>query len=399
MDAAAADVAAGAAGAAAGAADAATAAVAALPHAKCIALRDPDSGISEAKMYPGSEGVCRLPVTPAQVRMNKDEDPPSPAQYNPPTYTAGFILGYGPTGLDRPAWADPPTFLAEANPMWNNACAAAVNAEGRAAVDAEGRTVTVNRASWMGEYGLEWAWLNFRDAGSQELEGVHGMVPKNPVGYTGLRGRGLLGRWGPNHAADPLVTRWKHHATDWTKELNSADNSPTCAGLVPRVVRKDTMKRVLQVVLIKRAGKSGTDEWALPGGMVDPGEVVTAAVKREFGEEAMASKYGMEGRAFSSDLNDLFNVTPEDIENGDERVLYKGYVDDPRNTDNAWMETVVFHFHDKLGVLDYADLNAGSDAAAVKWADVSSDLELYASHRDFVKLAAKRLDAHWGDDA
>lgn len=25
----------------------------------------------------------------------------------------------------------------------------------------------------------------------------------------GIRGRGLLGRWGPNHAADPIVTRWK----------------------------------------------------------------------------------------------------------------------------------------------------------------------------------------------
>lgn len=26
--------------------------------------------------------------------------------------------------------------------------------------------------------------------------------------------------------------------------------------------------------------------------------------------------------------------------------LYRGYVDDPRNTDNAWIETVVVNFHD-----------------------------------------------------
>ena len=31
--------------------------------------------------------------------------------------------------------------------------------------------------------------------------------PLNPRGRTGLRGRGLLGAWGPNHAADPIVTR------------------------------------------------------------------------------------------------------------------------------------------------------------------------------------------------
>lgn len=30
---------------------------------------------------------------------------------------------------------------------------------------------------------------------------------RNPVGRTGLKGRGTLGKWGPNHAADPVVTR------------------------------------------------------------------------------------------------------------------------------------------------------------------------------------------------
>lgn len=33
--------------------------------------------------------------------------------------------------------------------------------------------------------------------------------PLNPIGRTGIIGRGVLGRWGPNHAADPIVTSWK----------------------------------------------------------------------------------------------------------------------------------------------------------------------------------------------
>lgn len=49
----------------------------------------------------------------------------------------------------------------------------------------------INRVSFEGEY--------------QIVEGR----PLNPRGRTGLRGRGVLGRWGPNHAADPIVTRWK----------------------------------------------------------------------------------------------------------------------------------------------------------------------------------------------
>lgn len=31
-------------------------------------------------------------------------------------------------------------------------------------------------------------------------------------------------------------------------------------------------------------------------------------------------------------------------------LLYKGYVDDPRNTDNAWVEAEVWNFH-----YDFAD--------------------------------------------
>ena len=32
--------------------------------------------------------------------------------------------------------------------------------------------------------------------------------PMNPRGRSGMGGRGLLGKWGPNFAADPIVTRW-----------------------------------------------------------------------------------------------------------------------------------------------------------------------------------------------
>jgi ADP-ribose pyrophosphatase len=80
-------------------------------------------------------------------------------------------------------------------------------------------------------------------------------VPLNPRGRTGVRGRGLLGKWGPNHAADPIVTR--HH---------------------PQTGK-------LQMVAIKR---KDTSVWAIPGGMVDAGETVGDTLRREFAEEAGA---------------------------------------------------------------------------------------------------------------
>merc|ERR1712062_259068 len=47
----------------------------------------------------------------------------------------------------------------------------------------------------------------------RSFEGVYQLSkegkPLNVKGRTGVVGRGLLGKWGPNHAAGPIVTKWK----------------------------------------------------------------------------------------------------------------------------------------------------------------------------------------------
>lgn len=48
------------------------------------------------------------------------------------------------------------------------------------------------------------------------------------------------------------------------------------------------------------------------------------------------------------------------------RLVYRGYVDDPRNTDNAWMETTAFHFHCSDAVARRLPLRAGDDASDVR---------------------------------
>lgn len=162
-------------------------------------------------------------------------------------------------------------------------------------------------------------------------------------------GRGLLGRWGPNHAADPVVTR----------VFNGA----------------------LQFVGIHRTDGGG---WALPGGMVEPGDTVSATLRKEFGEEALSSlSLGpAERAAVEQSVAAMFASGSE---------LFRGYVDDPRNTDNAWLETVAVHYHLPDHVAARLALRAGDDAAAVRWIDVAPGLQLYASHRELVRLAAARF--------
>lgn len=259
-------------------------------------------------IYPKSS-ISRFPVPEEFVYWS--EDFPS---YLPPVYTAPHINGQ--------VWADPDITDSTFQPKWNS-------------VDGK-----INRVSFNGDY--------------QVIDGI----PRNPMGRTGIRGRGLLGRWGPNHAADPVVTRWRRDSLG-----NALINGE---------------KRILQMVAIQR---HDNQMWAIPGGMVDPGEKVSATLKREFMEEAL-------------DSFDNKRMIDEFFAEGIE--IYKGYVDDFRNTDNAWMETVAYSFHDGTGKqVGKLKLSAGDDAANVKWMDVSRDLKLHANHLDIVKQVVDRLNAHW----
>jgi ADP-ribose pyrophosphatase len=172
--------------------------------------------------------------------------------------------------------------------------------------------------------------------------------PLNPTGRQGLADRGDLSKWGPNNAADPVVVASDPETSD----------------------RK---------ILLVRRGDTGT--WALPGGKVNPGEQVSRTAVRELEEEA-----GI----------DLREVEAE--------VVYEGYVDDPRNTDNAWFETTA-----RLFRLNYVPQpTAGSDAAEARWFGCNSINQLraeirtldalqetmeplYASHSQIIEEALRRF--------
>jgi len=204
--------------------------------------------------------------------------------------------------------------------------------------------------------------------GRYELDGNLEDLPLNPHGRTGLTGRGWLWRWGPNHAADPIVTRWLRTEGEIVKDEESG-------------------KPVLEFVAILRNDGGG---WAIPGGMVDPGELVSRTLKREFGEEAMDTmQIKEEDKAKAVKMIDAFFS-----ESGVE--VYRGYVDDPRNTDNAWMETVAFNFHDADGdKVGKFSLRAGDDAGSVKWMTIDRDLDLYPSHHWLLQRVVQLHKAHW----
>jgi len=161
--------------------------------------------------------------------------------------------------------------------------------------------------------------------------------PQNPMGRTGVEGRGLLGKWGANPAGDPIVTKI------------------------------DPKTGALSLLAIQR---KDSGQWALPGGMVDAGESIFKTVARELEEE-----------------------TGVKLNFDDAAHVYSGYVDDRRNTDNAWMETTVKHKH--ISARDAAKLTpkGQDDAMDAQWLtlDKAAVDGLYASHGSFVKLALTQM--------
>ena len=133
----------------------------------------------------------------------------------------------------------------------------------------------------------------------------HNDKPVNPYPFpfsNNQVGRGRLGKWGPNHAADPVVI-WCHGDETF---------SVLC------IYRTD-------VTELKPA---------LPGGMIEikadgTPECFTQTLKRELVEEAIDE---------NSEGAQATRILQEHFDNG--TILYKGVVADPRNTGNAWIETV-----------------------------------------------------------
>jgi ADP-ribose pyrophosphatase len=78
-------------------------------------------------------------------------------------------------------------------------------------------------------------------------------------------------------------------------------------------------------------------------------------------------------------------------------VVYRGYVDDPRNTDNAWMESTAMLFHCDAELGAQLELAEAGPAGSVTWIDVSDDeqayVDLFGNHKHWVDCARLHLES------
>ncbi|XP_054160848.1 transient receptor potential cation channel subfamily M member-like 2 [Oppia nitens] len=214
---------------------------------------------------------------------------------------------------------------------------------------------TINRISWM-----------INDNGSSVLYKLEdNLIPRNPFGRTGLRGRGAFPRWGPNHYVILVITRWQKRSKSPSKVKNLelvvetvVSNDQYC--LPERFVSGDDLFGEIQKLF--KIESIRHQYWVLP-------EVVNffkSACKQSSTEYSMESVF-------------------------DFKLIHNGYIDDYLNTDNAWKEAKVWQIHYKC--VDC--LKQRFDERRLEWRLLSDSLfsKMPLSHSRVVKSLVDTLNA------
>ncbi|XP_076468214.1 transient receptor potential cation channel subfamily M member-like 2 [Babylonia areolata] len=212
-------------------------------------------------------------------------------------------------------------------------------------------------------------------------------LPLNPMGRTGLRGRGKLWRFGPNHRIAAVVTRWRRKYSPMGFPLDHLFVDG---------------KKVLECLVVSRRG---TEELTLPGGNVYGKTSAYSVLCEEFLKSIFLEEH-VEGSA-KLDQDDMISYFAQFAHTAGTKqfhdpqidmaasgfsasILYRGYIDDPTNTDNAWREAEVWNFH-----YDLHDVFDEKIKEREKmWQEVMPHMNLYGNQDSIVMEAARIHNAY-----
>ncbi|CAG5136880.1 unnamed protein product, partial [Candidula unifasciata] len=164
-------------------------------------------------------------------------------------------------------------------------------------------------------------------------------APRNPMGRTGLRGRGNLWRWGPNHMIQAVISRWGNQLVD-----SSVQGSKTGSKNMEILVEKDSTDSSLIT---------------LPGCRVQSGMTPYSSICNYATKDILLETSGIAEQDYDQDdMVEFFSkFSTSDMRKKKKSMyttlgysaflVYHGYADDASNTDNAWKETEIWNFHYK----------------------------------------------------
>ncbi|XP_056610904.1 LOW QUALITY PROTEIN: transient receptor potential cation channel subfamily M member 2 [Triplophysa dalaica] len=160
---------------------------------------------------------------------------------------------------------------------------------------------------------------------------------RNPGGRTGMRGKGALKSLGLNQKFHPILTRW-------------CDGKPA----------------KLEFLAVWKEAEMG---WCLPGDQVKANEPLPQTLERILGKK-------------------LDEGTKSELQAAEQ--VYEGYVDDSRNTDNAWLEVTIVTLHlDKHSPVMSQINSIVESHQSLQWKEVSRKTCACPYQREALRLIAQ----------
>eukprot|EP00049_Salpingoeca_infusionum_P015322 m.296406 g.296406 ORF g.296406 m.296406 type:complete len:1878 (+) comp15856_c0_seq7:340-5973(+) len=232
---------------------------------------------------------------------------------------------------------------------------------------------------------VELAFNTFDDAQKLDRTSTAGTyavvkgVPRNPLGRTGIAGRGCLTRWGPNHFTEVLVTRWRR--------VQMPD------GHVQQAFKEK--KPVLEVMLLHQ--ESG--QLLLPTAVRTNNVVLPFEVSQALGGITTVNPTAV--------MPTRDATTAKTLKKG-AYALDKAIVRDPRNTDNAWVEALAvwllvccLHFFISSSLL-FCLLTSVTwhvvTGDTIIWAPVHADLAVSERCLELLQQVATAKQAYFQDE-
>ncbi|KAH8875117.1 ADP-ribose pyrophosphatase, mitochondrial [Schistosoma japonicum] len=186
------------------------------------------------------------------------------------------------------------------------------------------------------------------------------------MGRTGLLGKGLLPRWGPNHSFVLCITRWTRDTRTGAQIIRSN------RGVLQYLALERNKRLCMPWYLTDHTNKCDFDE-CIP-------KLISNLITRR-------------GRAMLPEKR--VERLLKRIEKAEVTQIFKGYLDDQLNADSSWMETVVINLHESesKGAQFPNDilklLNEPGTEEQVKWIEVSHSSNLRTSHNYILKNVAE----------
>lgn len=222
-------------------------------------------------------------------------------------------------------------------------------------------------------------------------------LPLNPIGRTGLQGRGSLLRWGPNIYHYILICRWKR------------DNNGRL------FQHPSNGRKMLEILLEMQTDHQQNNDLILTGGL----RMIDSRFPPQLQDRLKRFLLQTGSIPIENLLSIIFPILVEKIFNDRKRTMsslvaldhlfeqnpiaWKGaYFDDARNTDNAWIELSIEYFFDSdhqftscIPDLYYEQLNH-LDQPKFVWKDVQHTMDIGPrTHYRLIENLASKFNAYF----